>query len=348
MKIQLSRAQFFLILFIVQTGFVFTSFQNLLISQGKRDSTWLFLIVAILFFLLLLFYERTYHYFQFNGFTKVLYLVYWFFYIVIFVSYMTYVLTTWIFISTPNSIIIFSLLAVCFYASISRPETAVNIGVILLPLLFLFFFFIFLAIPDLEISKLFPLFKESPSNWMKGILYATYAFNGAEVYLVLRKYVLKDENLNKKSILIYVSVLTAFNFISLLFILMFFTIEEIGLIPQPILYLLNSQEVTFVKRLDIFFIYIWLCCCIVAIINYVLVMRLVFYKEKSDRRRQVLQQFVFFVSVGVVSIFLAKLSVIEFLKHNLVLVNIAFGIALPLIIIGVNKLRRRSPSDTSI
>ena len=37
---------------------------------------------------------------------------------------------------------------------------------------------------------------------------------------------------------------------------MFFALEEVQLIPEPIMYILKSQEVNFVKRLDIFFIYL--------------------------------------------------------------------------------------------
>ncbi len=41
--------------------------------------------------------------------------------------------------------------------------------------------------------------------------------------------------------------------LSVLFTQLFFTIDEVKLVPEPIIYILKSQEVTFVKRLDIFF-----------------------------------------------------------------------------------------------
>ena len=128
-------------MFFTSTGFVYTSFQNLVIEHSKRDATIQFIIIAIVFFFLLLFFERTHKYFLLNRFTKILYLMYWFFYIIVFVIYITYVLTTWVFPNTPNIVLIAIFLFVCFYASISRPETAVNIGVVLLPMLILFLIF---------------------------------------------------------------------------------------------------------------------------------------------------------------------------------------------------------------
>ena len=197
MTIQLTKLQLFLLMFVMQTGFVYTSYQNVLIEYGGRDSTILFLIIALVFFLQLLFFEKMYKYFILNRFTKVLYLIYWFFYIIVFVVYITYVLTSWVFPNTPNSVLIAIFLFVCFYASVSRPETAINIGVVLLPMLVLFVLFMLRAIPNLHVTNLFPLFQESKESWMMGLIYATYAFGGAESFIMLRKYVLTGEKIKK-------------------------------------------------------------------------------------------------------------------------------------------------------
>lgn len=347
MTVQLTKVQLFLLMFVMQTGFVYTSFQNLLIHNGKRDSTIQFLIIAIVFFLQLLFFERMYKYFFLNRFTKILYLVYWSLYLIVFIIYITYVLSTWVFPNTPNVVLISIFLSVCFYASVSRPETAVNIGVVLLPMLFLFIIFMLLAIPNLHGTNLLPLFQEPIETWMMGLIFSTYAFGGAEMYVMLRKYILNNEKINKKVLVIYSSILTSFYLFSILFTLMFFSLEEIKMIPEPVLYILHSLEVTFVKRLDLFFIYIWLSWSLVAIVNYVLVMRLVYFEKK--RKSPVLQQFIFFTVIGVTATFLIRFSILDFLKEYLVYANILFTFTLPVIIILVNKIRGRtiSESDTS-
>ena len=347
MKIQLTKVQLFLLLFIMQTGFVYTSFQNLVIEHSKRDATVQFIVIAIVFFLLLLFFERMHKYFVLNRFTKTLYLIYWAIYLIIFVNYISYILTTWVFINTPSIVLIAIFLFVCFYASISRPETSINIGAILLPMLVFFIIFMLLAIPNLHVSNLLPLFHDRNPTWMLGFVYATYAFGGAETYVILRKYLLKSEKMNNKVLAIYWGIITSFYLFSIAFTLMYFAIEEIELVPEPILYILHSQEITFVKRLDLFFIYIWLSWSLIAIVNYVLVMRLIYFDKKRKAPR--LKKFIFFAFIGATSIFLTRYSVIEFFKHYAVYASLVFTFILPIIIILVNKMRGRmvSESDTS-
>lgn len=347
MTIQLTKVQLFLLLFIMQTGFVYTSFQNLLIEHSQRDATVQFIIIAIVFFLQMLFFERMHQYFVLNQFTKTLYLIYWTIYLIIFVNYISYVLTTWIFINTPSVVLISIFLLVCFYASISRPETAINIGAIMIPMLIIFIIFMLLAIPNLHFTNLLPLFHDRDRNWMLGFVYSTYAFGGAEMYVMLRKYVPKSEKLNKKILSIYFGILFSFYLLSITFTLMFFSLDEIGLIPEPIFYLLHSLEVSFVKRLDLFFIYIWLSWSLISIVNYVLVMRLIYFEKKRKAPR--LKQFLFFAFIGATSIFLTRYSVLEFFKHYAVYASIVFTFFVPIIIILVNKMRGRmvSESDTS-
>ncbi|AWE08518.1 spore gernimation protein [Lysinibacillus sp. 2017] len=346
MKIQLTKVQLFMLMFVMQTGFVYTSFQNLIIEHGRRDASIQFIIIAILFFLLLLFFERMHKYFLLNRFTKALYLIYWFAYIIVFVIYITYVLTTWVFPNTPDIVLIAIFLFVCFYASVSRPETAVNIGVVLLPMLVLFIIFMLLAIPNLHVTNLLPLFHDRSNTWMLGFVYSTYAFGGAETYVMLRKYVLKDEKINKKVLTAYWVSLTSFYLLALLFTLMFFSLEEIKLIPEPILYILHSQEVTFVKRLDLFFSYIWLSWSLVAIVNYALVMRLIYFEKKRKAPR--LQQLIFFIVIGVAATILTRFEVLDFLKHYVVYANLIFTVLLPIIIILVNKIRGRTVSESDM
>lgn len=342
MKVELTKYQLLLLLFIMQTGFVYTSFQNLVIEHGHRDATIQFLAVAVIFYFQLLFFERTYRYFVFTTFTKYLYLMYWFMYLITFVVYITYVLTTWVFIQTPTFVLISIFLVTCYYASVSRPETAVNLGVVLIPMLIMFFFFIFRAIPNLEITNLLPLFYEPSKTWYLGIIFSAYAFGGAETYLILRRYLLKKEKITYTLLTLYFAFLTLFYFISIAFTLMFFSLKEISLIPEPIFYILHSLEVTFVKRLDLFFIYIWLSWSLISIVNFVLVMRLVYFKKNVKKPK--LQLLVFFVVIGVIANILTRYTLLDFFKHYLVYGILSFSLVFPLLIIFINKLRGRKLS----
>jgi len=344
MTIQLTKVQLFLLMFVMQTGFVYTSFQNMVIEHSKRDATIQFLVVAVIFFMQLLFFERMHKYFFLNKFTKALYLIYWTSYIIVFVVYITYVLTTWVFPNTPESVLIAIFLSVCLYASISRPETAINIGVVLIPMLLLFLLFMFLTVKNLSVTNLLPFFYDRSNTWFMGFIFSTYAFGGAEMYIVLRKYLAKSEKMPKKALAIYFIILTSFYLLSITFTLMFFSLEELKLIPEPILYILHSVEVTFVKRLDLFFVYIWLSWSLVTIVNYVLVIRVVYFENKIKYPK--VKLLIFFIVVGGTANVMFRFSILEFLKQNLVYGVIAFSFLLPILIIVINKLRGRTVSDS--
>lgn len=161
---------------------------------------------------------------------------------------------------------------------------------------------------------------------------------------MLRKYLLKNEKISISILSLYFTILTIFYLLSITFTLMFFALEEIRIISEPILYILHAVEVTFVKRLDLFFVYIWLSWSLITIINYVLVMRLVYFEKK--RKSPVLQQFIFFAIVGITANYLGRFSVLDFIKDNIVYVNIIFTFLFPIVIIIINKIRGRTVSES--
>lgn len=344
MSVQLTKAQLFLLMFVIQTGFVYISVQHQIIEHAHRDATIQYLIIAVVFFLQLLFYERMHQYLYLNSFVKAIYLIYWTIYITVFVSYITYILTIWVFPNTPTLVLITIFLSVCLYASISRPETAVNVGVVLIPMLLLFLIFMFLTVPNLNVTNLLPLFYDRSNTWFKGFIYCTYAFGGAETYIILRKYLASNGKISKKAIAIYFIILTSFYLLSISFTLMYFSLNEITLIPEPILYILHSVEVTFVKRLDLFFVYIWLSWSLVTIVNYVLVMRLVYFEKKIKSPK--IKLFIFFTVVTISANLLIRFSIINFFKVYLVYGTVLFTFLLPMIIILFNRVRGRTLSES--
>lgn len=345
MTIQLTKVQLFLLMFIIQTGFVYTSFQNLIIEHGGRDASIQFVSVAILMFFLLLLFEKWHANFVINRFFQWIFLLYWSVYILSFLIYVTHILSTWVFSNTPNIVLIAMFLSVCFYASISRPETSVNLGVLLIPLLIIFLLFLFRAIPNLHGTNLLPFFYEPKSYWIKGFLYCFYAFGGIEIYLVLRQYLQSDVTIRTKDLVIYSAILSSFFLISILFTLMYFALDEIYIIPEPLFYILHSLEVTFIKRFDLIFIYIWLSWSLISIICYVLLIRLYWFRKSSNFKK--LKLFVFFFIIGMATAFLTRYSILDFLKHNLIYGVVFFSFILPFIILTINKIRGKTFSSTS-
>ena len=100
---------------------------------------------------------------------------------------------------------------------------------------------------------------------MKGLLQAQVAFIGIELYLFFRNHVDIKEKIKGFPLFVYQTVWFLFFFFSILITLLYFTISGLKLIPEPLLYLLKSQEFTFIERLDLFFLYIWMVWTVITV-----------------------------------------------------------------------------------
>lgn len=337
MKFSLSKGQFFLLLFFIETGFIYISFQTPLISESENMAWVLFIVAAIWHYFLLIFFERYYKYFYLNTFFQWVYKIYWFLMIASFIAYMEFVLASWVLPQTPEWIVIFFIVALSLYANLSRPETVINIGVMLIPLVFIFIIFLMLAVPDLTWTNLFPLDFTNKKQIIQGFIHGAFAFMGAEMFLIFRPFLQRELTLKGKPIFLYQLVIFVFYFISVLFSLMFFTIEEIKLVPEPIIYILKSQEVTFVKRLDIFFVYIWLSWSIVTVMIVNFTFRIIHFVK--ERKRPKLQIMIYHVLLAIVPLFFVKFRVIELMKSSFHYIFLIFTFLLPILIIFWNKWR---------
>jgi len=142
---KLSRTQFFLFLFVIQTGTVFLSFQTPFINVTGRDAWIIFIGVGIFHYVLLLLYERNYIFFTPGPIVSWLYKGYWLLIIVSFIAYIDYTLAVWAFPETPQIVVISIMVGVSLYANLSRSETVINLTVILVPLIPIFYFVLLLA-----------------------------------------------------------------------------------------------------------------------------------------------------------------------------------------------------------
>ena len=185
--------------------------------------------------------------------------------IVAFISYIDYTLAVWAFPETPQFIVITIMVGISLYANLSRPETVMNLSVLLIPLIPLFFGSLFLAWPDFVWTNLFPVGQISGSDLLKGIIASQFTFIGIELYLFFRSHVHSGEKIKGFPLFIYQTIWMLFYLTSVVFVLLYFTLPDLKLIPEPLMYILKSQSVTFVERLDLFFIYIWMTWSIITI-----------------------------------------------------------------------------------
>ena len=198
MSFSLSRVQFFLLLFFIETGVIYIAFQSPLINKSGNMS-WVFFAITCLFhYLLLLLYERFYTYFYLNTFFQWVYKIYWLCIAAVYIAYTEYVLASWVLPQTPIWVVIFIIVLISLYANLSRPETVVNIGVILIPLIAIFVVFLMLSIPDLNWTNLFPIQFDNKEQILQGFIQSSYAFIGVEMFLIFRPFLQKELRLSGK------------------------------------------------------------------------------------------------------------------------------------------------------
>lgn len=339
MKFTLSRIQFFLVLFITQSGSAFFSFPAPFVNAGGRDAWLIFIVAGLLHYILLLFYERNYTHFTIGPFVGWLYKGYWLFLSVNYLAYVDYTLAVWGFPETPQFIVLAVLVSVSLYANLSRAETVINLSVILIPLIFIFMYFLLFAWRDFVWTNLFPIGESTGHQWVTGLLQAQVAFIGIELYLFFRNHVDIKEKIKGFPLFVYQTVWFLFFFFSVLITILYFTISGLKLIPEPLLYLLKSQEFTFIERLDLFFLYIWMVWTVITV---TLVSFAALYVHrlhaKEHHKRDTI---IWHVLLVLFPLFLLSKLTVEKMNSLIIYLHFLFSIIVPFIVIITNRRKAK-------
>ncbi|WP_342504962.1 GerAB/ArcD/ProY family transporter [Sporosarcina sp. FSL K6-2383] len=339
MNFNLSRNQFFLLLFIIQTGSSFFSFPAPFINASGRDAWLIFLVAGAFHYMMLLFYEQNYRHFTIGPFVGWLYKGYWLFVTVVYLAYVDYTLAVWGFPETPQIIVITILVSVSLYANLSRAETVINLSVMLIPLIILFLIFLQFAWKDLVWTNLFPVGESKGGEWAKGLLKAQIAFIGIELYLFFRKHVDIKQKIKGFPLFVYQLVWLIFFFFSIILMLLYFTLPGLERIPEPLLFLLKAQEVTFAERLDLFFLYIWTVWTIVTVTIFSFAAMYVHRLHTNEHHKR--DTIIWHVLLVLLPLLFLSKEAIEKLNDIIIYVYLVFGILIPFIVINTNRRKSK-------
>ena len=335
----LSRIQFFILLFVIQTGTVFISFQSRLIIESGPNSWVIFIIAGMLHYVQLLLFEKFYQRFNPGPYVSHLFIAYWFFINISFLAFINYTLSVWIFPNTPQFVTMAILVGVSLYANTRRPEALINLPVFIISLIPLFFIFLFIALPQLVWTWFFPIDFTDYKSLLKGLFVSQVTFTGVEMFLFLRKYVKENEPIKGKPLFIYQSIWFLFFFTTLIFVLLFFPVGLLKMMPEPLLQLLKSQKVTFVERLDLFFLFIWVIWSTITSTIYTFMcihVRKIHYKNLSNR-----SIVIFHLLLTIAAVFLATKERIEIVRQATIYAHIVFSILIPFIVILMDRGKKK-------
>jgi len=335
----ISRIQFFLFLFIAQTGTVFISFQSPYITALGRDAWVIFIGVGVLHYGQLLLYERYYEDFKPGPIVSWLYKGYWLFILVSFISYIDYTLSTWAFPETPQFIVIGIMVGISLYANLSRSETIMNLSVVLIPLIPLFFIGLVIAWPEFIWTNLFPIGQVGGKELLEGVLASQFTFIGIELYLFFRKHVDSKQNIKGLPLFFYQMLWLLFYLSTVLVVLLYFTLEQIELAPEPLMYILKAQEVTFIERLDLFFIYIWMSWSIITIALFSFTTIYVHQLHANGNRNR--NAIIFHILLVIIPLFFVTKERVEMIQRYIPYLHLFFSIVVPTAVILMNRRKKK-------
>lgn len=289
--------------------------------------------------MLLLFYERNYKNFKIGPFVGWLYKIYWLFLTIVYMAYIDYTLAVWGFPETPQIIVIAVLVTVSLYANLSRAETVINLSVMLIPLIFVFVIFLQFAWKDLVWTNLFPFGESTGAEWAKGFLKAQIAFIGSELYVFFRKHVDSKQKIKGRPLFFYQILWFTFFFFSVLIVILYYTPRGLERLPEPLLFLLKAQEVTFVERLDLFFLYIWTVWTIITIV--IISFAALYVHRLHFNEHQKRDTIIWHIFLVLLPLFFLSKGFVEKLNDVIIYLYLVFGLFIPLIVILMNRRKQK-------
>ncbi|WNR42735.1 GerAB/ArcD/ProY family transporter [Paenibacillus roseipurpureus] len=171
------------------------------------------------------------------------------------------ILRRWLFVETPRSIIILMLLVVCGYAASSSLKQLAHISQTFMIFAYIsFLLIVFTGIYGLDVKNLLPIL---PSGWllvMKGAYTAFSAYIGYDLLLYAYPYV---QTSSKKKLLLAMTLAnasTAVFYVAVCLICsMKFSLEQLSVIPEPIVFILKNYKIDILQSIDILFLIFYVC-----------------------------------------------------------------------------------------
>lgn len=323
-----TRIQLFMLVFVLLSGATFINLQFRVINASQQHAWIVFLGVCLIHFFILWGYVRFGHYFVPSKFMLFLYRMYWGYLILVFLCKLVFVTQLWVFQETPMFVIIVLSLAVIIYALLGHPSVLLNLSVLLIPFFILLIISMFLSWKELTWLNLLPLSGLSTQATLKGAFQSLSAFNGMESLLFLQSRLAKGQQIRKKDLVLFMSIYASFLVMTIVLTLAFFSLKEIEVVPFALMYLLKSQEVTFIERIDMFFIYFWVSWSIVSIA----ILGFLIFRSGQYKELKIAKVFIVFLPIGILSMFLSSRFQIIQLHDYMLAMSLVFSFILPTVI----------------
>lgn len=274
------------VLFTVQTqiGVGVLSIPYSVFVGGAHKDAWLSILISgcmiqlliFLYWLLsdrfknLMYYEIVTETFgkKLGGFIKLLYVLYFIIVGAMLLILFSYIVETWAYPRTPKFVLLFIFACIACYIAIDNVRNISRFFVIVSVFLLTIIIFSIPSFPHLDFRYIMPIGDSGFFNIILGGKDAIISLLGFEVILFLFPFVEGNKKQKIVAASIANGIVTLYYTYITIISLTFFSPGELKLVPQPVLYLVNSFSFGIIERVDIIFLTIWVISVMTTYVSY--------------------------------------------------------------------------------
>ncbi|MED4228738.1 endospore germination permease [Neobacillus cucumis] len=181
------------------------------------------------------------------------------------------ILDKWILPRTPNWITMVLILITCIYIVNEGLTSIARFYVLVSPILLVLLVLIAYAMKDANLLYIFPVGDHSILTILKGSKEAAFSMLGFELFLFIHPHVQSSEKEKLIAITTANIFVTCFYTFLVFAALVYFEPNlDIGLTPEPLLYMIKAYSFQVIERTDLFFLSLWLVIVATSIANWLL------------------------------------------------------------------------------
>ena len=209
----------------------------------------------------------------------------------------TRMLDRWVLPETPNWIISLLMVVCTFFLAKEEIRVLARFYVIVSFILFIFLGLILFSLKDANIFYIMPIASSGWKDIIGGARNAVIAMFGIELIMFLSAMTTGAERKKFKYITASNIIVTSFYTLSTLACYLFFSPQDILMIPEPLLYLIKAFSFNIVERTDLLFLSLWIYSVFTSFTAYVFwgidCLKDVFRSKKSSRITFILLAIIF-------------------------------------------------------
>ncbi|NQX71766.1 GerAB/ArcD/ProY family transporter [Paenibacillus alba] len=181
----------------------------------------------------------------------------------------TKIISSWVFPTTPRWIIMTIMMFTTYYLAKESLRMIARFEVLMSSILVILMGLILFPLFKGNALYLLPIGISGSWDIIKGVENAAIAMAGFELMFVVYPLIQSGERTILKTMMLSYSIVTLFYLLIVIACFIFFSSDELDIVPEPVLYMLKAVSFRFFERTDLIFLSFWITIVMTSIANYV-------------------------------------------------------------------------------